>query len=121
MLIFAVLQIRLIFVGTGKWNKGSALAAATEEGGIYINLDTISALGERAVRKVECVRELRIKTFMSKEGANICIKVSLEPEAIIPEASAAVQQSVKSDIEALCGIKVNKVLVQVDTSLQAQK
>ena len=51
----------------------------------------------------------------------MAVKVSMAPESVIPEVSAQVQQSVKADIEGLCGIAVKKVVVQVDNSLQSQK
>lgn len=121
LLILLILSFRSMFVSTGKEKEKAALAATTSEGAIYINLDTISSLAAKAVKKVEGVRELRIKTIMSDEGANILIKVSLFPEVIIPEISAGIQQSVKADVESLCGIAVKKIIVQVDNSLQQQK
>ena len=121
LLILLVLSFRSMFVSTGKKKSNSALAASTNEGGIYINLDTINDLAEKAVKKIEDVRDLRVKTAMAEDGANIAIKVALSPECVIPEISAQIQQSVKSDIEALCGIAVKKINVQVDNSLQIQK
>ena len=121
ILILTVLSIRSVFVSTGKQKALAALAASTDEGAIYINLDTISDLASKAVKKVEGIRELKVKTVMSEEGANIAIKVALIPDCVIPEVSAEIQKSVKTDIEALCGIAVKKVVIQVDNSLQNQK
>ena len=96
------------------------MAASTGEGGIYINIDTVSDLANKAVKKIEGVREVRVRTSVGNDGADIKVKVSMVPDAVIPEVSAAVQKSVKNDIETLCGIKVSKVTVQVDNSVQIQ-
>ncbi len=119
--IILVLSFRSMLVSTGEPKTNAALAATTDEGAIYINLDTISSLAAKAVKCVDGVRELRVKTVMCDEGANILVKVSLFPEIVIPEASQSIQQSVKNDVQLLCGIAVKKVVVQVDNSLQAQK
>ncbi len=121
LLILIVLSFRSMFVSTGRKKINAALAASTDEGGIYINLDTINELASKAVKKIDAVREMKVKTVMADEGANIAIKVALSLESVIPEVSAEIQQSVKSDIEALCGIAVKKIIVQVDNSLQTQK
>ena len=121
LLVLVVLSFRIMFAGLGKNAKNVTMAASTEAGGIYINIDTVSDLASRAVRKVEGIREIRIKTSMQEGGAYVAVKVSMAPESVIPEISAQVQQSVKADIEGLCGIPVKKVVVQVDNSLQSQK
>ena len=119
--ILLVLSFRTIFVSTGKKKSNTALAASTDDGGIYINLDTINDLASKAIKKIEDVKELRVRTIMSDTGADISIKVALTPESVIPEISAKIQKSVKSDIETLCGIAVKKINIQVDNSLQSQK
>ncbi len=121
LLILAVLSFRSMFVSTGRNKTTSALAASTDEGAIYINLDTINDLASKAVKKIDDVREMKVRTVIANDGANIAVKVALNPESVIPEISARVQQSVKTDIEALCGIAVKKIIVQVDNSLQTQK
>ncbi len=121
LLILLVLSFRSMLVSTEKKKSNSALAASTNEGGIYINLDTINELAAKAVKKIEAVREMKVKTLMAEDGANIAIKIALSPESVIPEVSAQVQQSVKSDIETLCGIAVKKINIQVDNSLYIQK
>lgn len=120
LLILLVLSFRSMLVSTKKPKNNALMAATTDEGGIYINLDTVSALAKRAVKKIDGVKELLVKTVVTNEGANIAVKVSLVPDVVIPEVSAGIQQSVKNDIEALCGIKVQKVTIQVDNSLQPQ-
>ncbi len=121
LLLFAILAARAAFAGVGGNASVATLAATTGEGGIYINIDTISDLASKAVRKVEGVKEIRVKTAVKDEGANIAVKVSLATDTVIPTVSAEIQQAVKADVEMLCGIKVKKVIIQVDNSLQAQK
>lgn len=120
--LIALLSIRTTWVGLSKRaDKIAALAAATAEGGIYINLETINELAARATRKVPAVREIRVKTAIVDQGAALAIKVSLDKDTVIPETSAQIQQNVKSDIETLCGIAVHKVSVQVDNSLVSKQ
>lgn len=117
LVLLLVLSIRTMFVSTKKAKNNSLMTATTNEGGIYINIDTISSLAKKAVRKVDGVRELTVKTNVVKEGVSILVKVALVPEIVIPEVSAAIQQSVKSDVETLCGILVKNVTVQADNTL----
>lgn len=120
LLLVTVLAIRAIFVSTKKNDGVATLAASTGDGGIYINIDTVSDLANKAVKKIEGVREVRVRTSVGNDGADIKVKASMVPDAVIPEVSAAVQKSVRNDIETLCGIKVSKVTVQVDNSVQIQ-
>lgn len=120
LLVIAFIAVRAMFVGVKKEKSVATLAASTPEGGIYINIDTVSDLAVKAVKKVESVREVKVRTSISEGGADIAVKVSMNFEAVIPEVSSLVQQSVKSDIETLCGIKVSRVTVQVDNSFQTQ-
>ncbi len=119
--IFVLLSVRAIFCGLAEKKKVATLAATTNEGGIYINIDTISDLALKAVKKVDGVKEVRVRSTMGETGVNIALKLSMVFDAVIPEVSSAVQQSVKSDVESYCGIKVEKITVQVDNSIQAQQ
>ncbi len=117
LVLLLVLSVRSMFVSTKKAKSNALMTATTNEGGIYINIDTISSLAKKAVKKVDGVRELTVKTNVVKEGVSVLVKAALVPEVVIPEVSAAIQQSVKCDIETLCGILVKDVNVQVDNSL----
>lgn len=121
LMIMAVLAVRIMFSGVGKKKEEATLVSSTGEGGIYINLDTISDLAAKAVKKVEGVREIRVKTFIKEDGTCIAVKVSLYNDVVIPEICALVQKSVKSDVEGYCGLSVKTISVQVDNSLQSQK
>ncbi|MBR2860791.1 MAG: alkaline shock response membrane anchor protein AmaP [Clostridia bacterium] len=119
--ILCVLAVRGIFVGIKSTTKPVAVAAINGEGGVYISIDTVSDLAAKAVKKTEGVREIKVRTFMKDGGANIFIKVALAADSVIPEVSKEIQQTVKGDIEALCGLTVKKIDVQVDNSIQTQK
>ena len=117
LVLLLVLSARTMYVSTKKAKNNALMTATTNEGGIYINIDTISSLAKKAVKKVDGVKELTVKTSVVKEGVSIVVKAALAPEIVIPEVSAAIQQSVKCDIETLCGILVKNVTVQVDNRL----
>lgn len=120
LVLLLILSFRTMLVSTKKPKNNALMTATTNEGGIYINIDTISALAKKAVKKIDGVKEQNVKTNATKEGVVISVKVSLSPEVVIPEVSAAIQRSVKSDVEALCGILVKNVIIQVDNSLSPQ-
>lgn len=117
-LIIAILMLRLMFISTGSRKKKVCLAATTSSGEIYINLESISDLAQKAAKRSEYVKEVRVRTLMDKQGANIYVKVAFAPNAIIPTESALLQESIKKDIEDFCGIRVEKISIQVDNSLQ---
>jgi len=121
LLLIIVYAIGIMFIGTGKSANASTLAARTDGGGIYITIGTINELAVKAAKKAEGVREALIKTDITEKGARIAVKASLLQSAIIPEVSASIQKNIKSDIEALCGIAVVNVAVQIDNSLDRKK
>ncbi len=118
LLILITVVLRLMFVGVCKKSKNVFLAAITDSGEIYINLDTIRDISVKTARRNEKVREVRVTPKVKKTGAFIWVKVALNLDAVIPEESASLQQAIKQDIEDLCGIKVQKVTIQIDNSIQ---
>ncbi len=118
LLALIILSVRAAFVSAGSAKKPSTLAATTAEGGIYISIDTIDELAQRAVKRVNGVKETHVRSFMVENGVSVTVKTAFSPEIVIPDASAEVQQNVKNDIETLCGIAVSKVNIQVDNTVQ---
>lgn len=118
LLLLIVIVLRLMFVGVVKKSKNVFLAATTESGEIYINLNTIREITTKTARRNDKVKEVRVTPKIKKKGANIFVKIALSLDAVIPEESASLQQAIKQDVEDLCGIKVQKVVVQIDNSIQ---
>ncbi len=118
LLLLIILSVRATFVSVSAAKKPNALAATTDDGGIYITVDTIDGLAQRAVKRVNGVKDIRVHSTMIESGVSVSVKVALAPETVIPDASAEIQHNVKNDIEMLCGIAVSKVNIQVDDSLQ---
>lgn len=118
LLLLIIVILRLMFVGVVKKSKNVFLAAMTESGEIYINLNTIRDIAVKTARRNDKVHEVRVTPKIKKKGANIFVKVALKLDAVIPEESVSLQQAIKQDVEDLCGIKVQKVVVQIDNSIQ---
>lgn len=121
LLLFAILGIRAVFIGVGSSRKNVAMAASTNEGNIYINLTSICALAVKAGQKVDQVLGIRVHTEIAPQGADIAVKACLADNAVIPEVSAEIQKSIKADVEAMCGIAVHKVVVQIDNDMVKSK
>ena len=118
LLILIVVVLRLMFVGVVKKSKNVFLAAITDSGEIYINLDTLRDIAVKTARRNPKVLEARVTPKIKKAGAIISVKIALALDAVIPEESASLQKAIKQDVEDLCGIKVQKVVVQIDNSIQ---
>lgn len=118
LMLLIVVVLRIMFVGVVKKSKNVFLAATTESGEIYINLNTIRDIAVKTACRNDKVHEVRVIPKIKKKGANIFVKTALSLDAVIPQESVLLQQAIKQDVEDLCGIIVQKVVVQIDNSIQ---
>ena len=59
-------------------------------------------------------REVKSSVGLAENGVRIRLRLSLMPEAVIPEVSAQLQSTLKDYIETLSGINVKEILVYVE-------
>ncbi len=118
--IFFFISLRFIFINFQRQAepRSNSINYTTEIGDVRISVEAIEAMANRAGRQVSGVRELAAKVIPTEFGAKIALRVSLDPETNIPEATDKLQTEVKNYVESLSGIKIEKVVVIVKDVLQ---
>jgi hypothetical protein len=118
-LIVTVVCFKLLFAGSGPKTPQSALVKSTENGNIRIALSALDSLVQKQVKSDPGVREARSTIVLAEGGIRVRLRVSLMPEANIPETSTKLQEALKDYVETLSGIHVLEVSVYVEETQQS--
>lgn len=62
---------------------------------------------------------MRVSTSVIADGVQVRIRAAVINEAVIPEVTSKVQQTVRDSIENMVGLHVTEVKVIVDNSITA--
>lgn len=84
------------------------------DGEVFMSIDAIKVLINRAVKKVDGTREVESKIAQSPEGLVVELHSRINPELIVPEMSKSIQSAVKEDLEKVGGLQVATVKVLID-------
>ncbi|MPN35204.1 hypothetical protein SDC9_182701 [bioreactor metagenome] len=90
-----------------------------ESGAVFLTLSALEEIVLRNVRINTRVRDCRCELLPGDGSVNVRIIASLTPDAGIPEVTAAVQDAVKTNVEATCGISVPEVQFVVEKAAPA--
>jgi len=83
-------------------------------GQIYITVPAVKVIIMKAVKKVEGLKEVKVKVNESPEGLVVDLHIMINPELSVPEMSKDVQGIVKQYLEDIGGLQVAKISVLVD-------
>ncbi|MFZ5975846.1 MAG: alkaline shock response membrane anchor protein AmaP [Bacillota bacterium] len=120
-LLVTIICIKLLFSGTGSKAPQSALIKLTENGAVRIALSALDSMTQKHVRANERVRDVKSAIEMADDGVRIRLRLSLMPEANIPETGTQLQSTLKDYIESLSGIHVKEILIYVEDVANAPK
>ena len=79
----------------------------------------LPALAVKYSRSVAGIRDVRVSTSVIADGVQVRIRAAVINEAVIPEVTSKVQQTVRDSIENMVGLHVTEVKVIVDNSITA--
>jgi hypothetical protein len=85
-----------------------------ENGAVFLSLPALEEIVLRNVRSNTKIRDCRCELLPVDAGVSVRIWASLAPDANIPEATAAVQDTVKTNVEMMCGIVVPEIQFVVE-------
>ena len=104
-------------------NKSSAGGAGkhvSAAGGKVLSFfKRLPALAVKYSRSVAGIRDVRVSTSVIADGVQVRIRAAVINEAVIPEVTSKVQQTVRDSIENMVGLHVTEVKVIVDNSITA--
>lgn len=109
----------MMFVASKPPEPVEALIKVTDNGTIHITLATLTALAVKYSRLVSGIRDVRVSTSVIADGVQVRIRAAVINEAVIPEVTANVQQTVRDNIENMVGLHVTEVKIIVDNSITA--
>ncbi|MDO4540907.1 MAG: alkaline shock response membrane anchor protein AmaP [Syntrophomonadaceae bacterium] len=84
------------------------------DGEVYMSLEAIKVLINRAVKKLDGTREVDSKIVQGPDGLVIDLHSRINPELAVPELSKAIQSAVKDDLEKVGGLQVAAVNVMIE-------
>lgn len=119
-LLIAFVCVRILFVRKRDKVVESAprapgiLVRRGESGAVFLSLPALEEIVLRNVRSNTKVRDCRCELLPGETGVSVRISASLAPDANIPEVTAAVQDTVKTNVEEMCGISVPEVQFVVE-------
>ncbi len=119
--VVIVLSIMLMFSGIRKQKQKSALINSTANGTISISLNAIEEMAVRHMMENPAIRTVKANIASKDAKVNISAHVSISEDTNIPETLLALQTSLKSHIELLAGIEVNKITLLVDKTSHVVK
>lgn len=117
--LVAVYAFCMMFVASKPPVPSEALIKVTDNGTIHITLQTLTALAVKYCRSVSGVRDVKVITSVVPEGVSVKVRAAVLNDVVIPEVTAAVQQTVKDNIENMAGLHIREVTVVVDNSITA--
>ncbi len=113
-IFFLIVSIKLLFTGTRTKVPSSSLLKHTELGIIRVSINALEVMIQKAVRRFDEVKDVRVNTIADDDGIRIQLKLLIMPEVVLPDLTASIQQKVKEYIESYSGIVVKEILIYID-------
>lgn len=122
--VVLILVLRILFVRKRKAVAEIApqapgiLVRQGENGSAYITVEALQDIILRQVRSNQKVRDCKCELAPGEGSAAVRIYISFAPDAIVPEVSTEVQDSVKENVEKMTGVRIDEVQMVVEKALQ---
>jgi uncharacterized alkaline shock family protein YloU len=112
--VFLLVSVRLLLAGLRSRGSGGTIVHHNEMGDIYISLDAIENLVEKAARHVRGVRGVKVRASHSPAGLKMRLKAVISPESNIPTVTAEIQQRVNEYIKNTVGVELTDMHILVE-------
>ncbi|MCK5128855.1 MAG: alkaline shock response membrane anchor protein AmaP [Clostridiales bacterium] len=114
--VVLIIAIALLFITFGRNKKGGRYLEINnaENGSIRIADSTFKDMINKNAKMVDGVIGSKTSIKSIDKTVQIFIKAELSDDVVIPQIGTRIQETVKTNIEAMCGIKLDKINVVVD-------
>jgi uncharacterized alkaline shock family protein YloU len=119
--VVVLVSFMLMFSGIRRRKPKSAMVRLTEGGTISITLSALEEMTMRFIASNESVRNVRASVGVRDGKLNIHAKLAVAEGTNIPEVLQSLQSGLKTHVEVLAGIEVNKIMLLVEKTTQAVK
>lgn len=120
LLLFAVALLLVgmlgVFVSFARKAQPTEVVVGVGEGGqVNISLTAVDNVVRKAALSVNGVKEVKSHLKPAAGGLGIKLEISIPHDIIVPETAAAVQEAVKTQLQAITGLTVAEVTVLVSS------
>lgn len=105
----------------GSSRPKSIMVNSNLNGQVSITVDAIKVIINKAVKKIDGVKEIRSAISNTPEGLVVDLHMMINPEISIPDMTRSIQAIVKEFLENIGGLQVSQVRVLVDDFAVAHK
>lgn len=117
----ALLSIALMFSGVRKRKPRTASVCVTEIGTISISLTALEEMATRYITADAAIRSVRATASVHDGKLKLSAVMSIADGTNLPEVLSALQTGLKSHIEVLAGIEVERIKLLVEKTAQMVK
>jgi uncharacterized alkaline shock family protein YloU len=113
-IVILLMSVRFIWVILrSRYHRAKTINQRNEFGDIQVNIETIENLSLKAINPLRGFKELKSRVKIKDQHLVITVRAHMDDEASIPELSEEIQSTVKSYVEDMTGITVEKVHVYI--------
>ena len=120
-LVVVVVSLMLMFSGIRRRKPKTAMIRMTEGGIISITISALEEMTMRFVAANESVRTVKATACVRDSKLNVQAKLAVAEGTNIPEVLQSLQTGLKTHIQTLAGIEVNKIMLLVEKTTQIVK
>ena len=117
LLLAILLLFGVVFHSSGRKRESGGAANVIMVGdansSVQISTAAVDCIIQQQKKDYAAVKELESKITQAADGVQIMLKVVASAEANIPELATSLQNSVKTQLENMVGLKVNAVKIIV--------
>lgn len=121
--IFIIRGIQLLAraLSPSKEKKQShSINRKTELGEIQVSMETLESLSLRAVSRIKGIHEVKATVRVADHGLMIRLRCLMDGDVSIPVISEEMQKAVKEHVQAISGIPVNQVTINISNIQRSQ-
>lgn len=92
----------------------------TELGEIEVSMETLESLSLKAVVRIKGIHDVKANVRVADQGLTIRLRCLMDGDASIPAISEEMQKAVKEHVQAISGIPVTQVTINISNIQRSQ-
>jgi uncharacterized alkaline shock family protein YloU len=110
---FLFASIPLLWAGLRRKGRKNIIHH-NDMGDVYVSLDAVENLVEKAARHVRGVRNIKVSAEHTSLGLKLYMKTIISPESFVPDVTAQVQERVNEYIKNTVGVELAEMRIFVE-------
>lgn len=118
ILIALAVRVMIVLIRGDAMGKKSVSIQKSETGTSFMTVGALNAMVARFIRTDNRVIGAKTSVKSNGDAVSIMARISAKADAVIPEMTEQLQNSIKSHIETYSGAKVDKVEVIIESTAE---